>query len=115
MKASTGRGTSHCEVSHRDMNTLLGNGVVSIARALRVMWTYYEISNEAKLVSRQGLTQQLTHRTEELYLRNTMALDCNLPLPYPEVSAPPTPPVQEFMGLCSRLPLAFSLGNWLTG
>ena len=110
-EVKTARGTGGCENDHRWLNDLLEAPSVGIARAERVIDDFYEMSNDRKLVNRLGMKEQPTYRTDKLLFLNSLARSCGFDdaqLPF-EVSYPPPPPLEEYMGLNFELPQEFRL------
>ncbi|CAB9530887.1 hypothetical protein SEMRO_3097_G343660.1 [Seminavis robusta] len=108
--ANSGRSTGTCEVDNRQILNVLNTPSVGIARAARVVGDHYEQSNDRKKVTRLLEPEKLTHRTEKLYLLNSVAKSCGFfdeKLPVKEVFCPDEFPVKEYIGFEHDLPTYF--------
>jgi len=108
-EAKSARGTGGNENQHRELNAALDAPSVGIARAERIIDACYEMSNDRKMVKRLGMKEQPTYRTDKLLFLNSLAQSCGFQqaqLPF-DVSYPPSPPIEEFMGMSFELPDEF--------
>ena len=110
-KALTGRSTGGNEADHRGLNRMVATPSIGVPRADRVFGDYYEESNGRKSVSRLGEPEPLTHRTDIVYLANSVGKEAGFDaedLP-PMAAAPAKLPFEEHMGLTYNLPEQFQL------
>ena len=108
-EAKSARGTGGNENQHRELNAALDAPSVGIARAERIIDDCCEMSNDRKMVKRLGMKEQPTYRTDKLLFLNSLAQSCGFQqaqLPF-DVSYPPSPPIEEFMGMSFELPDEF--------
>jgi len=97
------RGTSLNETDNKYLNLVLG-AMVGIDRADRLLGTFFEVSNDKRMVRRMGSCDYGTHKTEVLALLNSLAKGAGYgdeELPFPELSAPTRLPnhFNEALGL----------------
>jgi len=90
----TARGTSSVENGNLYIDSLTGKAI-GIARADRLLGTFFEIDNDRKRINRLGEWAGydiFTHRTERLAMLNSLAKSAGYTddeLPYPELNIPP--------------------------
>jgi hypothetical protein len=111
-KAYTTRSTGTNENDNMQLYRLLNSPTVGIHRAERVISDHYEQSNDRKKVSRLGEHQLCTHRTEKLYVLNSIAVELGFKedqLPVKEAVSIPTSidSVTEYIGWLHKAPTIF--------
>ena len=90
----TARGTSSVENGNLYLDALTGKAI-GIARADRLLGTFFEIDNDRKRINRLGEWAGydiFTHRTERLAMLNSLAKSAgynDAELPYPDLNLPP--------------------------
>ena len=109
-KTYTARSTGTNEVDNRYLNRLLDTPSVGLTRADRLIHSYYERSNENKMVNRLGMDPSETSRAEQVSMLHSLSSECGFDdFPKKKPVRPGNVDVlDERIGFDCHLPAAFA-------